>query len=191
MLVNYFIFLLGRVVQVSSGAAPWFLRNCTDDIKNLMANNQDVTWDDIENHVIQPALKIAEDESLSEEEKKQAMSAKGLGATSSFYGLSKACVNTYTFYLSQKYPHLIVNACSPGWIETDLTRPGTDLGGGKRSGQRPAGIQPVEKGTIAPIHLLMDELEGNGRYYGSDAKRSPMHKGRDPDKDPEYDGSYP
>ena len=85
----------------------------------------------------------------------------------------------------------MVNACSPGWIETDLSRPGTDVGGGKRSGQRPAGMLPVEKGTIAPIHLLMDELEGNGRYYGSDAKRSPMHKGRDPDKDPEYDGSYP
>jgi len=156
-----------------------------------MANNPDVTWDDIENHVIQPALNIAEDESLSEEEKKKAMAAKGLGATSSFYGLSKACVNTYTFYLSRKYPHLMVNACSPGWIETDLSRPGTDVGGGKRSGQRPDGMLPVEKGTIAPIHLLMDELEGNGRYYGSDAKRSPMHKGRDPDKDPEYDGSYP
>ena len=37
-----------------------------------MANNSGVTWEDIENRVIQPALNIAEDESLSEEEKQKA-----------------------------------------------------------------------------------------------------------------------
>ncbi len=80
-----------------------------------------------------------------------------------------------------------MNSCSPGFIETDLTRPFTE-----RSGKtaEEMGMLPVDKGTIAPIHLLMDNLAASGKYYGSDAKRSPMHKYRSPG-DPEYDGVYP
>ena len=177
---------------MSSGAAPGFLKNCSDQIKVLLANTPDIDWNDVESQVIKPALAIVENSSLSDEQKKTALKEKGLGENiSSFYGLSKACVNTYTYIMSRKYPTILMNSCSPGWIETDLSRPGTDLGNGKRSGERPKGMLPVEKGTIAPIHLLIDELEGNGRYYGSDAKRSPMHKSRDPDKDPEYNGEFP
>ena len=151
-----------------------------------MADKKDVTWEDIEARVIQPALKIAEDTSLGEEEKERAWAEQGLGGKS-FYGLAKACVNTYTFILSNMYPNIISNACSPGWIETDLTRP--YLGSiGKTA--KDIGMLPVEKGTVSPIHLLMDTLEGNGRYYGSDGKRSPMHRSRDPG-DPEYDGTFP
>lgn len=179
----------GRIVQVSSGAAPMFLQKCSADIKVLLANKQDVTWEDIEANVIQPALKITEDQSLAEEEKARAMAEKGLGEMGGmhFYGLAKACVNTYTFFLSNKNPKIIMNSCSPGFIETDLTRPFLE-----RSGKKPEemGMLPVEKGTIAPVHLLMDNLEGSGRYYGSDAKRSPMHKYRSPG-DPEYDGVFP
>ena len=36
----------------------------------------------------------------------------------------------------------------------------------------------------------MGNVEGSGTYYGSDTKRSPMHKARNPGE-PEYDGSYP
>ena len=36
-------------------------------------------------------------------------------------------------------------------------------------------------------HLLFGELEGNGRYYGSDAKRSPLDKYRSPGSPP-YEG---
>lgn len=59
----------GRIVQVSSGSAPGFVKRCSDDIKELLANKKDVTWEDIENQVILPALRLAEDASLSEEEK--------------------------------------------------------------------------------------------------------------------------
>jgi hypothetical protein len=172
------------------------VKRCSDEIKILLANKQGVTWEDIEANVIHPALKITEDTSLSKEQIDKAMAEKGFGGglemgMSTFYGLSKACVNTYTFFLSRKYPNINMNSCSPGWIETDLSRPGTDLGGGKRSGERPKGMLAVDQGTVAPIHLLINNLEGNGWYYGSDAKRSPMHKSRDPDKDPEYDGVFP
>ena len=42
---------------------------------------------------------------------------------------------------------------------------------------------PAE-GARAPIHLLCGELEGNGRYYGSDAKRSPLDRYREPGSPP-------
>ena len=175
-------------MQLSSGAGPGFVKSCSDEKKFLMANKSDVTWEDIQNEVIQPILKIVEDPALSRDEKGEAMMKKGLGGYADWliYGMTKACVSTYTFALSNKYPHLKMNSCSPGYIETDLTTPLTSPGN-----KKPAGMLPVEKGTISPLHLLMsNNLEGNGRFYGSDAKRSPMHKPRNPGE-PEYDGSYP
>ena len=85
---------IGRIVQISSGSAPGFVKRCSDDMKILLANKQDVSWEDIETEVIIPALKIAEDSSMSEEQKDKAMAEKGFGGMSSFYGLSKACVNS-------------------------------------------------------------------------------------------------
>ena len=160
-----------------------FVRQCNDDIKYLLANKSDVSWKDVENEVIQPILKIAEDPNLSKDEKGQNMSKMGLGAYADWmiYGMTKAVVSTYTFALSKNYPNLVMNSCSPGYIETDLTRPS--------SGKKPDGMLTVEQGTNSPIHLLM-AVKGSGRYYGSDCKRSPMHKARNPGE-PEYDGSYP
>ena len=188
--INNAVYLIvGRIVQVSSGAAPMFLQTCSEDIKVLLANKKDITWEDIECKVIQPSLNISEDTSLTQEQKARTLAEKGLGDVGGihFYGLAKACVNAYTFFLSNHYPKIIMNSCSPGFIETDLTRPFAE-----RSGKTPEemGMLPVEKGTIAPIHLLMDNITVSGTYYGSDAKRSPMHKYRSPG-DPEYDGVFP
>ncbi len=38
------------------------------------------------------------------------------------YGLCKACADALTGVLAKEYPHLIVNACTPGYIDTDLGR---------------------------------------------------------------------
>ena len=166
-----------------------FLQKCRNDIQALLANKSDVTWNEIEANVIKPAISISQNAELPEEEKSRQSVEKGLGEMNGiyFYGLAKACVNTYTFILSKQHPNIMMNSCSPGFIQTDLTKPWLE-----RSGKTPEemGMLPVEKGTIAPIHLLMGNLEGNGRYYGSDSKRSPMHKYRSPN-DPEYDGSFP
>uniref|UniRef100_A0A7S2KUU2 Uncharacterized protein n=1 Tax=Zooxanthella nutricula TaxID=1333877 RepID=A0A7S2KUU2_9DINO len=90
------------------------------------------------------------------------------------YGLSKACVNAYTMLLAREQPDLKVNSMTPGFILTDITR-------GMGASKSP------EEGTKAALHCLMGELEGNGRYYGSDAVRSPLHKYRNPG-DPPYTG---
>ena len=102
--------------------------------------------------------------------------------------------------------NVLVNSCSPGFIETDLARPLAE-----RMGKTPAevGMLPVVEGTRCPMFLLFDEkfdcdfkafsvardfgseveFLPTGRFYGSDRKRSPMHRPRDPDKDPEFDGN--
>lgn len=90
------------------------------------------------------------------------------------YGLSKACLNVYTRRLAKEYPNLAINSCTPGYIKTDLT---AGMGA----------TNPPEMGTKAPLHLLFADLEGNGRYYGSDAVRSPLDRYRGPG-DPPFEG---
>jgi len=128
------------------------------------------------------------------EAKEKAMEKIGLCQTRMCsYGFSKACVNSYTVSLANRAPSLLINSCSPGFIETDLTRPFAE-----RQGMKPSdmGMLPVEKGAISTLYLMMGDLEGDiagyesGRYYGSDAKRSPLHKTRNPG-DPVYQGEFP
>merc|ERR1711936_45666 len=85
------------------------------------------------------------------------------------------------------------NSCTPGFIETDLTRPMAE-----RAGKSPGemGMKSTDQGTVAAVFLMMSDLQAeipdyqSGRYYGSDAVWSPVHKYRSPG-DPPYDGSYP
>lgn len=91
------------------------------------------------------------------------------------YGLSKACVNAYTHMLAKTRPDLLVDSCSPGFILTNLTR---GMGA----------TNPPDKGTFAPLFLMFDEApRTSGRFYGSDAKRSPLDRYRDPGTPP-YEG---
>jgi NAD(P)-dependent dehydrogenase (short-subunit alcohol dehydrogenase family) len=90
------------------------------------------------------------------------------------YGLSKACVNAYTRILAREHPGLLINSCTPGFIRTDLT---AGMGA----------TNPPKKGTAAPLFCLLGEVEGSGRYYGSDSQRSPLDRYRAPG-DPPYAG---
>jgi len=79
--------------------------------------------------------------------------------------------------LAKQHPDLIINAVTPGYIDTDMTR-----GMGASN--------PPSKGAVPPVWLLMDEqLEHvpTGRYYGSDCQRSPLDVYRGPG-DPVYEG---
>mmetsp|Transcript_53205 Transcript_53205/g.147525 ORF Transcript_53205/g.147525 Transcript_53205/m.147525 type:complete len:136 (-) Transcript_53205:59-466(-) len=88
------------------------------------------------------------------------------------YGLSKAFVNVLTQQQAKAHPNLKINAVTPGYIATDLT---AGMGA----------TNPPEKGTTAPLACLFGDMEGNGRYYGSDAVRSPLDRYRGPG-DPPY-----
>lgn len=163
----------GRVVNVTSAAGPRFVSCCSPE-RQRQLTDPGVEWAQIEG-LLQEAIAIASGEGSFEE--------AGLDDGDS-YGLSKACANAYTLVLAREHPELRVNACTPGFIETDLTRPYVDS-----SGSSPAelGMKPPAEGTRAPMFLLFGEPEGNGHYYGSDAKRSPLDRYRAPG-DPPYEG---
>mmetsp|Transcript_36005 Transcript_36005/g.81982 ORF Transcript_36005/g.81982 Transcript_36005/m.81982 type:complete len:293 (-) Transcript_36005:24-902(-) len=160
----------GRVVNITSASGPTFVAKCSESRQQFFTS-PDVTWDQID-ALAQECLAIGS---------KEEFEAKGL-ADGSPYGLSKALGNCLTVFLAKQHPNLRVNACTPGFIETDLVRPFLTQTG-KTAAEM--GMKPPEAGTVAPMFLLMGEPEGNGRYYGSDAVRSPLDKYRGPG-DPPY-----
>ncbi len=93
------------------------------------------------------------------------------------YGLSKALVACYTGVLARMYPHITSSCVTPGYINTQMTA-------GWGASKTP------EQGTMPILHCLFEKLDGNGYYYGSDAKRSPYHFMRNPGE-PVYDGINP
>lgn len=103
----------------------------------------------------------------------------------SAYGLSKALLNAYTLVLARELDSPKVNACTPGFIETDMTRPFAN-----QRGVTPEemGMKSPEAGTRSSIHLLFGDIPTSGWYFGSDAERSPLDRYRSPG-DPPYDGS--
>jgi len=92
------------------------------------------------------------------------------------YGTSKAMLHMYASVVAKEYPQYRCYSITPGYIQTKLT-------GGN-------GL-PVEKGTVSIRHCLFHATkEQSGWYFGSDAKRSPIHVTRDPGT-PVFDGVYP
>jgi NAD(P)-dependent dehydrogenase (short-subunit alcohol dehydrogenase family) len=150
----------GRIVNVTSASGPLYVASCDADTQRFLLD-RDVTW---------PRLKAFIDE--------RSASVKDA------YGFSKACANSYTMLVAREHPELVVNACTPGFIATDLTRHYAES-----AGKSPAelGMKTPAEGTRAPMHLLFASLEGNGNYYGSDAKRSPLDRYRAPGS-PEFTG---
>jgi len=161
----------GRIVNVTSSSGPIFLSGCSDDTQNLF-KNPGITWTEIQDY-----MDKCVDTSTNND-----ISSVHDSSSGSAYGLSKACTNAYTMFLAGQYPNLKVNACTPGFIETDMTRP-MALSGGKTPAEM--GMKSPEEGTSASVFLLMGNPEGSGHYYGSDCLRSPIDRYRSPG-DPPY-----
>lgn len=164
----------GRIVNVTSASGPSFVAQCSEERRRLFTDPR-TDW---------PALVALMDECLALGEGAEAFAARGLGDGDA-YGLSKACANTYTQHLALEHPSLRINACTPGFIETDMTRPYAEA-----RGESPAamGMKPPSEGARCPLFLLFGEPEGSGRFYGSDAKRSPLDRYRSPGS-PAYTGA--
>lgn len=160
----------GRIVNITSASGPNFVAKCSEQRQKFFVN-PNVEWAE---------LRALLDECVALDGDKEAFAKRGLGDGDP-YGLSKAAANSYTLLLARRHPELHVNACTPGFIETDLTR-----GYATAKGKSPAdlGMRPPADGARAPLYLLFSELEGNGRYYGSDAKRSPLDRYRSPGSEP-------
>lgn len=161
----------GRVVNVTSAAGPSFVATCSPERRAFFLD-AGTSW---------ARIRAFAEECLGMDAKAFAAAGLGDGAP---YGLSKALANTYTLVLAREHPNLRINACTPGFIETDLTRSYAVA-----EGKSPAelGMKPPAEGAKAPLHMLFGDLEGNGRYYGSDGKRSPLDRYRSPGSAP-YEG---
>ena len=161
---------IGRVVNVTSASGPLYLAGSSNETKKLLTNPE-VSWTEIEKFMSE-CLKLESERTTN------------WGGDWSAYGISKACTNAYSIYLAKKNPNLTINACTPGFIETDLTRPMAES-----NGKTPAemGMKSPEEGVSASVFLLMGNPSGSGHYYGSDCVRSPLDKYRSPG-DPPYTG---
>jgi NAD(P)-dependent dehydrogenase (short-subunit alcohol dehydrogenase family) len=163
----------GRIINITSAAGPNFVSACSNERKTFF-RDPGVTWQQID------ALR-QEAEAL--EGNAGAFEKAGLGDGDP-YGFSKACANSYTLTLAREHPRLAINACTPGFIETDLTRHYAKERGIDAS---ELGMKQPEDGALSAMHLLFGELHGNGHYYGSDAVRSPLDRYRAPGDAP-YEG---
>lgn len=163
----------GRIVNVSSASGPMFVSACSE-ARQRRFTSPEGSWKDVEELMAEAlAIKAAGGD----------FSSAGLGEGNA-YGLSKALLNIYTMSLARQYPKRRINACTPGYIATDLTLPHA-----KARGMAPAamGMKTPKEGARASIHLLFGEPGGSGWYFGSDAQRSPLDRYRSPG-DPPYAG---
>lgn len=163
----------GRLVNISSASGPNFVAGCAPERQRVLVNPGFVYADVA---AVVADFRAAQDGGGD-------FGAAGFGQ-GSIYGLSKALVNGLTMLLARENERVHVNACTPGFIETDLTRPWAES-----QGVAPAsmGMKPPEDGTRSTLHLLFGALEGRGRFYGSDALRSPLDRYRSPGT-PAYSG---
>jgi carbonyl reductase 1 len=152
-----------RIVNVGSGYAPMYVKSQDEDRQKLLCS-PDITWEQIE---VLTKNGLMVEWSLP-------------GDSEGAYGLSKALLASYTMLLAKKFPNIQSYCISPGYVETALT---AVFQGEKKK---------PEDSTLPITHCLFGDLpkEISGWYFGSDAKRSPLHRSRNPG-DPEYDGSLP
>lgn len=177
----------GRVVHVSSGVAPSFVSKCAPHRARALTTPAASPGE-----VLRAAREYLGALQAAPADGGAALAALGYpsadgddpAASQAAYGASKAFVNALT--LAQAAPlgaaGVAVNACSPGFIATDMT---ARFFTGKTPAE--AGALPPAAATRVVTHLLFGDGVGAGRYYGSDAKRSPLDRYRAPGE-PEYTG---
>lgn len=145
----------GRIVNVASASAAYFVSGCSDsELRTKFTKPMTIGSVDALDTIAQSPRNVDD-----------------------AYGYSKALVNAYTVLHAAEEPDLVINSCTPGFIDTDITK-----GMGASN--------PPSKGAVPPVFLLMsNEFEKlpTGRYYGSDLIRSPLHVYRGPG-DPPYEG---
>lgn len=150
-----------RIVNVGSGSGPNYVKKQSVERRKKLCN-PDITWEEI---------KAEFDRGVTEDDP-----AYGDMGTD-HYGLSKALLTDYTMLLSREMAakNVLAFCLSPGYIDTAITA------------GWPGGKTPAE-GTVSIRRCLFEAgKEESGWFFGSDAKRSPLHFLRNPGE-PVFDG---
>ena len=162
-----------RVVNVTSASGPNYLSSADPLVRRVLTDSQ-VSWEEIQ-HVVQLFLQNIKNAAIVDQSQQ----------ASSAYGFSKACANALTVFQARLFPSVAINACTPGFIDTDLTRQLASM-----TGRDPADMdmkRPCD-GVESTLYLLMASPPTiTGWYLGSDCKRSPLDTYRAPG-DPEFKG---
>ena len=169
-----------RVVMISSGAAPMFVAKCTPARQAALCEVLSVAAVEASAREFLAALAA---DTADGGGRLTAMGYPQPDPQQGAYGASKAFMSQLTLAVASEMAGVLVNACSPGMIDTDMVRPLFAA-----SGKTPAesGALTPAQGTRAPMHLLFGEV-GSGLYFGSDALRSPLDRYRAPGT-PAYEG---
>ncbi|CAN0032247.1 unnamed protein product [Laminaria digitata] len=173
--------LKGRIVMTSSSSGPSFVAKCSAERQAAMANPA-VTRADITG-LVDECLTIAHS---GGDDVAGKFAAAGLSDAEAMggYGLSKALLNMYTMQLARENPSLLVNACTPGLIKTDLGRQFEKKFNVKLDD---VGAKPPSDGAEVLVYLATGDVDASGWFFGSDKQRSPLDRYRGPG-DPAYDG---
>lgn len=87
----------------------------------------------------------------------------GFGEPRRSYSVSKACVNAFTRILAKDNPGLVINACCPGWVNTDM---------GHLVGNRTPPKEPID-GAAIPYKLAFESIDDvTGAYWANSNVRS-------------------
>ncbi len=166
--LEYFIHLLepeiGRVVNITSAAGPNYLSRCSDRTHKILTD-QEVTW----KHILELTKEFILQYQESSDSEKELLN-------SNVYGFSKACTNALTMQQARSHKTVKINACTPGFIETDMTLP---IAQNQGKSPQEMGMKAPAEGTASCIHLLMNDVN-TGHYFGSDCVRSPIDRYRAP-----------
>jgi len=160
----------GRIVNMSSGAGPKYVSELPHEQKSFWNGSTSPTTAEL----VETAQQFVAKAETASGQKESLPSA---------YNFSKALVNLLTINQQKEFPSLTINSCSPGMIETDMTK---TMASEKGKSAKEMGAKPTQEGAATPVYLLLDpNVKGRGWYYGSDGKRSPLDTKRDPGS-PEY-----
>lgn len=136
---------LGMARSFAAASGPNFVSKCSGDRQRFFLN-PDINW---------ASLDIFMNECVAIKDE-NAFAAKGLSDGDS-YGLSKACANSYTLFAARQHPKLRINACTPGFIEADLSRPFAEAQGKTPAsmGMKPPAAMPCAVPCIATGLLVI------------------------------------
>ena len=173
----------GRIVMTSSSSGPSFVAECSASRQATMVNPE-VTHAQITS-LADECMAIAH---AGGDDYAEKFAAAGLSGAHNMggYGLSKALVNMYTMQLARENPSLRVNACTPGFIKTDLAE---QLAVKFNKTLEEMGAKSPSEGAEVLVYLAAGDISAtrSGWYFGSDKLRSPLNCYRSPG-DPPYEG---
>ena len=154
----------GRVINVASASGPNYVAQCSKKWQEFFQNHQ-TEWPQLDKF-----MQNCQHQSANE------MEQLGL-PSNAYYGLSKACANLINIISARNNPRLTINACTPGYIETDLTYAMTGASGTRAVEM---GMKQPSDGARVIMHLLFEPIDNTGHYFGSDCRRSPIDHYRAP-----------